>query len=501
MSKIARLTHLRPLAAGLTLTLALEPVGAIAAQASVQPDYLADLAKRLAPSGQRTPLDITPWSTLAPSASAMTSSVTVPVTNCNDSGSGSLRDAVAQAAVFTPAIPVDMTQLACSTITLTTGAIVTGAHDLIVKGPGRNLLTIKKRSGKYYDRIFTHTGTGTLSIYDVGIYGGAIYSSSGVAQGGCIYSAHDVSLTRVDVSSCSLLGSTGAVGGGVYAAYGVTLDHSNISGNAVVTSSSTTGNATGGGVFGKSVVNAFYSTISGNSATTVDTNSSSAGGGIAAPVLICRSSTIDNNTADAGGGVFVMHDLSATFPSALAQCTISGNTGNKGAGGVWTKYSLSVDNSTIAFNRSGCANSSCSQVDVGGLLAFGSAASALSIYSSIVANNLDSSNAESDFKAATDFTVSGSHNLIMTVVSGSVAAPGDTLHSDPRLAALSKNGGPTRTHALTLGSPAVDHGFNSLGNTNTFDQRSRCFPRIVGLGTDMGAYELDREAIFCNGFE
>ena len=56
--------------------------------------------------------------------------------------------------------------------------------------------------------------------------------------------------------------------------------------------------------------------------------------------------------------------------------------------------------------------------------------------------------------------------------------PTDTLHADPLLLALADNGGPTRTHALARGSPAIDAGNNLLALAN--DQRGAGFPRAVG---------------------
>jgi len=63
---------------------------------------------------------------------------------------------------------------------------------------------------------------------------------------------------------------------------------------------------------------------------------------------------------------------------------------------------------------------------------------------------------------------------------------------DPTLAF---NGGPTRTHALVAGSPAINAGSNALavgadGNPLTIDQRGLGFPRITGGTVDIGAFEL-----------
>ena len=53
------------------------------------------------------------------------------------------------------------------------------------------------------------------------------------------------------------------------------------------------------------------------------------------------------------------------------------------------------------------------------------------------------------------------------------------------LGPLTNNGGPTLTHALLPGSPALDAGDDSLTGT---DQRG--FPRRSGAQVDIGAYEF-----------
>jgi hypothetical protein len=62
---------------------------------------------------------------------------------------------------------------------------------------------------------------------------------------------------------------------------------------------------------------------------------------------------------------------------------------------------------------------------------------------------------------------------------------------DPRLGPLAFNGGPTRTHALLAGSPAIDHGDNS--GAPATDQRGVARRRDGdGNGsqiTDIGAFE------------
>jgi hypothetical protein len=67
---------------------------------------------------------------------------------------------------------------------------------------------------------------------------------------------------------------------------------------------------------------------------------------------------------------------------------------------------------------------------------------------------------------------------------------------DPQLGPLADNGGPTQTHALLPGSPAIDAGDLGISSPPAFDQRGAPFARIVDGNEDtfnvidMGAYEF-----------
>jgi hypothetical protein len=65
--------------------------------------------------------------------------------------------------------------------------------------------------------------------------------------------------------------------------------------------------------------------------------------------------------------------------------------------------------------------------------------------------------------------------------------PTDLVNTNPLLGPLGSNGGPTQTHALLTGSPAVDKGQNPFSLPN--DQRGAGFPRLVGAAPDIGAFE------------
>jgi hypothetical protein len=69
---------------------------------------------------------------------------------------------------------------------------------------------------------------------------------------------------------------------------------------------------------------------------------------------------------------------------------------------------------------------------------------------------------------------------------------------DPLLGPLEDNGGPTLTHALLPGSPAIDAGDPSampgVGDTPQYDQRGLPVTRVYGVRIDIGAYESQAPA-------
>jgi len=65
---------------------------------------------------------------------------------------------------------------------------------------------------------------------------------------------------------------------------------------------------------------------------------------------------------------------------------------------------------------------------------------------------------------------------------------GNIIDVDPLLDDLADNGGPTWTHALLAGSPALNNGFHAAP-AGQFDQRGAGFNRDDGAGVDIGAYE------------
>ena len=229
-----------------------------------------------------------------------------------------------------------------------------------------------------------------------------------------------------------------------------------------------------------------------NNAIVRDNSAETSGGGISSEgTLTVNNSAIYNNTARrlAGGGIF------NTGTATINQSTISSNTdgglrGGNGGGISNTEGTLNVNNSTVTENRSS---------------GIGNSAGEVTLTSTIVAENSDNNDIEGD-----DF-ISGGNNFIggesgsFEVTSaggftngenGDIVAPADVETTDnsidPQLGELQHNGGATPTQALQEGSPAIDAGSNP--NNLETDQRDVGFNRTVGEGTDIGAYEVQKDS-------
>jgi len=391
---------------------------------------------------------------------------TVSVTNCNNTGAGSLR-----AAVATHASVIDMTALACSTISLSTGAIIIdhAVPDVALYGPTDHPLTI---DGNHLGRVLVHNGEGTLTLDHLTLTNGSYLS--GYYGGGCIYAFGSAVLQNSTVSNCTVsLENYVANGGGLLVKHDLTLNASVLSGNQALGNDKKTH---GGGAFvaGNLVVNG--SSVLGNSTFTVN-NSASGGGLYVQGSAQVYASTISGNMARFSGGIDVL--ANATFSNS----TISGNSATQSQGGINVLGSLVLDNSTVAFNTHAS-------------IEFGAGVRALGVlaHSSIVANNTSTGNGHNVDLLCSSCFPSGSNNLI---TGSNSDLPLDTIVADPLLGPLADNGGPTHTHALLPGSPAIEAGSNIHGFP--FDQRGHV--RIFGPAPDIGAFESGIDPIFADGFE
>jgi hypothetical protein len=207
--------------------------------------------------------------------------------------------------------------------------------------------------------------------------------------------------------------------------------------------------------------------------TISDNRTDGTGGGVynLGEMMISRSTLSMNSVRLYGGAIF----NGAMGTLTIEDSTISNNFATLDGGGIMNLAKLTVRRSTIAQNDAGRVT--------GGLL---TQSQQVTIQGSIIAGN-----GHGDIDLANEsFVLAGSHNLIQDGTN--VMGLSDTIHADPRLGPLADHGGPTYTHALLPGSPAIDAGDSSIAfDPAEFDQRG--FARVanggLGLRIDIGAYE------------
>jgi len=357
------------------------------------------------------------------------------VTNTNDSGAGSLRNAIVEA-INNGSGTVTFQEGLTGTISLSTP--LPDLTSMTIKGPGATRLTIQRSNsvGSQF-RIFRIAFGATVNISGLTI-------SNGNAGGATI--------------------ETGS-GGGIFNNGTLIVDDCNISGNF---------SGGGGGVSNRGSLTILNSTIANNTTT-------GNGGGLeniaGAFTLRIDRSTISNNTANQNGGG--IHHVSASSSTLITNTTISTNSAGTG-GGIANARPLVLSNVTITGNTA--------TVRGGGIQ---SSSGTLRFNNTIIAGNTSplGPDCEGIGFVSEDYNLIGNTNGL--VLNGVVA---HNLHNvNPLLGPLANNGGPTQLHQLLNGSSALDAGSSAL----LTDQRGR--PRKVdqlnvpnavgGDASDIGAFE------------
>ena len=384
----------------------------------------------------------------------------VPVTSCADDGSaGTLRKILSTAA--NNAV-IDAS--GCSAITLTQGEIPIGVS-VTLQGPASGTTTVDANHGS---RAFHSTsavaGYQQLKLVAITVTGGYVSTDATVASGGCILGG-DVTLENSVVTDCFAWAASAAAQGGAIRANAVTMRNSRAEQSAA--QGAPFARALGGGVFAATQFKCYDSSISGNATLGAQ---DAEGGGIAVTLgsVLLSGCTIDSNFSRYAGAMLQFSAGGDTV--AITNSTISGNLAAVSEGGLRVQSPLTMKNSTVAYN---VGAESC-----GGVHGFGD----VTVDSSIIAANASGDAACVDLDS--ELTLSGANNLVSVVTT---AVPSDTIVANPRLTALADHGGPTRTHGLSLTSPAVDHGKSAA--TLATDQRGTGFGRVVGAATDIGAFE------------
>lgn len=326
-------------------------------------------------------------------------------------------------------------------------------------------------------------GSGSLSVTD-----SAFNNNSAVNGGGAIAITSGASIINTTFS-----GNSAPLGGAIEN----TLANLTV-GNCVFDNNSSNGD--GGAIASFGSTNIFNSTFSNNKAF----GAMSLGGAVyfqsAGGALITTESTLFNNSSTFDGGAVYILDGPVTFRNL----TISGNSAKNNGGGIvitdtiQTPTTANLNNVTITNNLADSDNDGSG--DGGGIFR---AAGAAQVQNSIIAGNLDTPgnagggtihpDCSGEFSSQ-GFNLIGRNDGCNGFANG---VNGDKVGSgaspiNPLLGALANYGGPTQTHALIPGSPAIDAG-NPLppggGGFNCAGTDQRGVTRPQGAACDIGAVE------------
>lgn len=452
-----------------------------------------------------------------------TQAATFTVTTLADSGPGSLRSAVA-AANATPGTDIIRFQAGLAGTVQLAGAI-TVSDDLDVQGPGPALLTL---SGSPASHILTLAGTSTSrpaiklsgltmahgrgenggavdgQYVDLTIRNAVLRDNAATNRGGAIHLGRgDLTLHDVDLANNAATSSGGAV---YYFAGRFDMKRSSVRDNDGLY---------GGGIyFGgpPPSVRIEDSVFSGN-VTTYTGGAISAGYDMPA-FHVTRSSFLNNSSGQPTGAAIVLGWAGSgpdATPTVIENSTFSGNyTDHSNGRGIIVVNggTLNLRNSTVADNHT-ALNMHTPAPGEGGAVWIGNAR--VNIVSTLFWNNTHGA-ALVDLGPSSHpgaiFNVS--HSLLHSspeagLINGTNV--GNQFATNALLQPLVNAGAAgTPVHPIPAYSPAVDAGSNPAGLAT--DQRGHA--RTVDLipcrspqlaRTDVGAYELGGDTIFCHGFE
>jgi hypothetical protein len=456
---------------------------------------------------------------------------TLTVTTTADAGAGSLRAAIA-AASNGDTIQFDAA-LNGQSIMLTSAELAIDKN-ITIDGPGADQLAVKKSSGSPDFRIFhillgrtviieglTIDGNGTLGagvwndratltidgcvvqgcLGDGGVLCDAsfgddsylvvvtsiIRNNQADVAGGGIHNevssnpvpSHAILSIRNSVVGSNTVGSSDtASGGGIWNNGEMDITNSVVSNNVSGGNGSLVPFGNGGGISSQegSVLFITNSTISGNSAGLN-------GGGVynVGPFAHLTNSTVSDNSAFGindlegwGDGAGIHNGGSGSFE--ITNSTLSNNTSSRSGGAVSNRGSLTIGHCTLGGNNA-FEGGTIANYNNGATVQIGNTALQVSTSSPSISN-------------ISGTITSNGYNLINDNGGGFLTGPGDQINTEPMLGPLQNNGGPTFTHELLSGSPAIDTGDPSFTPPPANDQRGAPYQRVFNGRIDIGSLEV-----------
>lgn len=374
-------------------------------------------------------------------------------------------------------------------------AAQTGDLDVVgnitIHGAGATSTIIEGGSQDYWlaDRVIDVLHTGTLALIGATVRGGACGSGAGILNAGTA----SVVDSRVEDNYAGMyLDNCSAASANVYD-FGAAGILNAPTGVLVVTGSTLSWNWVSEADLGGGLINYGHATIDrtflmGNwgaaggavvnmgDLEVVDSQIGDNGGRFNGAALVnlrtatLRRTTISNNVTDHAGAAVENGTWGHSEALlVLDTSTVSGNTGYYGTGSV-INYAgnVQISGSTIAVNSGGWP-------DFGGVTSYAQT----TLLNTIMANAGGN---------CAGTIVSLGNNLDSDGSCG-LSAPGDLGNTNPMIGPLADNGGPTPTHALLPGSPAIDH-IPTVQCSGAYDQRKIVRPYPRRGACDIGAYEF-----------
>lgn len=444
----------------------------------------------------------------------------IEVANTNDSGSGSLRQAILDAApgetiTFAPTLDGMTVRLTSGQLSIDRDLVIDAsalANGIVISGDADSSGTPSAGDSRVFDvgaftvefRALTirdgKAGDGSLG--DGGQRGGGIYNAGDLTLVDCLVTGNETGRGG-DISDMgSAFAGGGGHGGGIYSLGGTTLTlrnstvSENRAGDGGEADSQGFGDAfgggggSGGGIFCAGTVTLVDCEIRGNvagdgGAATGGVPSIEGQGGFGGGIaiagndahLVVRNSTVAGNVAGQdyafGGGISATYAGTVTIVnSTIAGNQVPGPHAERGGGIFLEATPAELIHATVV------GNTIVGDGVGGGIGLLGNPV--VTLENTIVAGNTAAVSGDDLFGA---FTAAGRNFIGDTTDATGLGAP---LTGDPLLGMLADNGGPTETIAPLAGSPVINLAI-ATGNSPADDQRG--FTRPFDGAPDIGAVE------------